>query len=125
MFDFNNFLKFQENLPFISGISYNDSVYVGIIHNVTIKMVSFYNFELIKDPEQRKRFLEYGECWWEESNRTIPISIFLSSEMLEFNHIKQTFMSKETKHLFGPAVSLDNIPRKRIKRKQIQIVRKM
>jgi hypothetical protein len=69
--------RFQDNFPFISCIKSNEKEYVGIIINCDNYVVSMYDLSMIVDPEDRKLFLELGEVWWWESNRRIPISIFL------------------------------------------------
>ena len=114
---------FRDNFPFISCIKSNDREYVGIIINYDSLIVSIYDLSMISDEELRKSFLEMGEVWWWESNRKIPISIFLKSEMQVFRPYIKTFNSKDIDLLFGPIVNLSEIAEKRIKRKSIQLVR--
>jgi hypothetical protein len=64
-----------------------------------------------------------GEIWWWESNRKIPINIFLKKEMQLFKYAIKTFNSKDVELVFGPSVNLSEIAEKRIKRKSIQLVR--
>jgi hypothetical protein len=78
---------------------------------------------MIKTDEDRKNFLELGEVWWWESNRKLPINIFLKKEMRIFKYAIKTFNSKDTELIFGPLVNLSEIAEKRIKRKSIQLVR--
>jgi hypothetical protein len=78
---------------------------------------------MIKTDEDRKNFLELGEVWWWESNRKLPINIFLKKEMQIFKYAIKTFNSKDTELIFGPLVNLSEIAEKRIKRKSIQLVR--
>jgi hypothetical protein len=68
--------------------------------------------------------LEYGDLWWWESNRQLPIDVFLFQEMQDFRHCVKTFILKETEILFGPTISMQNILKKRIKRRSIQLVKK-
>jgi hypothetical protein len=77
---------------------------------------------IVKESE-RLIFLELGEVWWWESNRKIPINIFLKKEMIIFRPYIKTFSSKDVEVLFGPIVNLSEIAEKRIKRKSIQLVR--
>jgi hypothetical protein len=77
---------------------------------------------IIKPPE-RTLFLEMGETWWWESNRKIPINIFLKREMQLFRPFIKTFNSKDIELVFGPTVNLGEIAEKRVKRKSIQLVR--
>lgn len=116
-------LVFQENYPFISCIKSNDVEYVGIIINLDEFVTSIYDIGIIKDSDIRSKFLEMGEAWWWESNRKIPINIFLKKEMQPFKFAIKTFNSKDVTVVFGPIVNLSEIAEKRIKRKSIQLVK--
>jgi len=115
--------KFQENYPFVSCIKSNDIEYVGIVINFDDQIASIYDISLIKSDNERKLFLEMGDVWWWESNRKIPINIFLKTEMSSFRYSIKTFNSKDVELVFGPTVNLSDIAEKRIKRKSIQLVR--
>jgi len=115
--------KFQDNFPFISCIKSNDKEYVGIIINFDNSVVSIYDLSMVRGEEDRKKFLELGEVWWWESNRKIPINIFLRKEMYVFRPLIKTFNIKDVSVLFGPIVNLNDITEKRVKRKSIQLVR--
>jgi hypothetical protein len=114
----------QENFPFISVIAHVDQEYVGIIINQDAQVTSMYDYMSIKTELEKTKFLELGEAWWWESNRQIPINIFLSREMPVFKYAVRTFSTKDVKVLFGPCTSLNDIIVKRIKRKSITLVRK-
>lgn len=114
----------QENFPFISVITHVNQEYVGIIINQDAQVTSIYDYSAIRTEEEKQRFLELGEVWWWESNRQIPINIFLSREILEFKYVIRNFSTKDVKLLFGPCTSLNDIIVKRIKRKSITLVRK-
>jgi hypothetical protein len=96
---------------------------VGIIVNHDANVTSIYNYADIKAELDKKLFLEMGEVWWWESNRKIPINIFLKQEMVDFRPYIKTFNSKDVEILFGPIVNLSEIAEKRVKRKSIQLVR--
>ena len=115
--------QFQDNFPFISCLKSNDKEYVGIIINCDDYVASIYDLSMIINETHRKSFLELGEVWWWESNRKIPINIFLKKEMHIFKSYIKTFNSKDIEVMFGPAVNLSEIAEKRIKRKSIQLVR--
>jgi hypothetical protein len=115
--------NFQELHPFISCVKSNNIEYVGIVINFDDYVTSIYDISVIKTDEERRRFLELGEIWWWESNRKIPISIFLKQEMTVFRYAIKTFNSKDIELVFGPSVNLSEIAEKRIKRKSIQLVR--
>ena len=114
----------RENFPFISVVHYGGLEYVGIIINQDQYVTSLYNYESLKNEEDRKVFLELGEAWWWESNRTIPINIFLKVEMEPYKYSVMTMNTKDVTVVFGPTINLHNISIKRVKRKVIQLVRK-
>ena len=76
------------------------------------------------DDADKTAFMELGEAWWWESNRMIPISIFMRKDMERFRHILTTMNSKDVKVTLGPTVNLNNLSVKRVKRKSVQLIRK-
>ena len=114
----------QENFPFISVLTHVDHEYVGIIINQDAQVTSIYDYTSIKTEEEKAKFLELGEAWWWESNRQIPINIFLLKEIIEFRYAIRNFSTKDVKVLLGPCTSLNDIIVKRVKRKSITLVRK-
>jgi hypothetical protein len=114
----------QENFPFISVINHVNQEYVGIIINQDAQVTSVYDYAAIKTDAEKTRFLELGEVWWWESNRQIPINIFLLKEISEFRYAIRNFSTKDVKVLLGPCTSLNDIIVKRIKRKSITLIRK-
>ena len=113
----------QEQLPFISVLHYGEEEYVGIIVNQDQYVTSFYDLAMIKTPEDKAGLLEIGEVWWWESNRQIPINIFLRKEIEPFRYAIKTFNSKDVRVILGPVVNLMNMTLKRVKRKSVQLVR--
>jgi len=114
----------QENFPFISVVSYGGSEYVGIIINQDQTVTSMYVFTNINSAQEKKIFIELGETWWWESNRMIPINIFLKQEMEPFRYVIQTMNTKDVRVVTGPCVSLSNLSVKRVKRKNVQLIRR-
>lgn len=114
----------QENFPFISVINHVDKEYVGIIINQDAAITSIYDYTAIKTEDEKRKFLELGEVWWWESNRQIPINIFLLRDIVQFRYAIRNFSTKDVKLMFGPCTSLNDIIVKRIKRKSITLVRK-
>lgn len=114
----------KENFPFISLITHVDQEYVGIIINQDAQVTSIYDYTTIKTENEKKLFLELGEAWWWESNRQIPINIFLNKEIAQFRYAIKNFATKDIKVIFGPCTSLNDIIVKRIKRKSITLVRR-
>jgi hypothetical protein len=115
----------QENFPFISVLTHVDKEYVGIIINQDAQITSFYDYGSIRNEEEKQSFLELGEAWWWESNRQIPINIFLSREIFPFRYVIKNFNTKDVKVALGPCTSLNDIIVKRIKRKSITLIRKI
>lgn len=115
----------EQKLPFISVINYGEDEYVGIIINQDQFVTSFYDLNAIKTPEERSIFLEIGETWWWESNRQFPINIFCKDQIYVFAYAIKTFNSKDTRIVLGPVVNLMNLTLKRVKRKSVQLVRKV
>ena len=114
----------QHNFPFISVVNHVDQEYVGIIINQDAQVTSMYDYSLIKTDADKARFIELGETWWWESNRQIPINIFLLREISNFKYSIRNFSTKDVKVMLGPCTSLNDIIVKRIKRKSITLVRK-
>lgn len=115
----------QENFPFISVVNHVSQEYVGIIINQDAQVTSMYDYSAIRTDIEKQKFLELGEAWWWESNRQIPINIFLAKEIIEFRYVIKNFSTKDVKVLLGPVTSLNDIIVKRIKRKSITLVRKI
>lgn len=115
----------KEQLPFISVINYGEQEYVGIIINQDQFVTTFYDIDAIRTAEEKNQFLLMGETWWWESNRQIPISIFLKSEIEAFKYCIKTFNSKGVRIILGPTVNVLNMTLKRAKRRSVELVRKV
>jgi hypothetical protein len=115
--------SFQQNYPFMTCIRCNGTEYLGIIINFDTQVVSIYDYAVIKTVDDQSHFLDLGDSWWWESNRKIPINIFLKKDMTLYKQYIKTFNSKDVEVVFGPTVNLSDIAEKRIKRKSIQLVR--
>tara|TARA_B100001287_G_scaffold270100_1_gene268398 strand:+ start:120 stop:500 length:381 start_codon:yes stop_codon:yes gene_type:complete len=117
--------ELQEKYPFLTGIEFNGTEFVGIVQNRDQHIISFYDIEKCRNNDEKRLMLEHADLWWWESNRMLPIDVFLYQEMQDFRHCLRTFINKETEILFGPVTSMQNILRKRIKRRSIQLVKKI
>jgi len=113
----------QENFPFISVVTYGGAEYVGIIINQDQWVTSMYVFTDLKTDYEKKLFLQLGETWWWESNRMIPINIFLRDELTTMRYAITTMNSKDVRVSIGPTVNLGEMQIKRIKRKSVQLVK--
>ena len=111
--------------PFISYITYGGNDYIGIIQNFDEVITTLYDFGALKDHELKRTFLSLGETWWWESNRLIPINVFLKADWMMFKVCLRTMNSKDVEIKMGPYVSLKEMATKRSKRKSITLVRKI
>jgi hypothetical protein len=111
--------------PFITYLVYGGNEYIGIIQNSDEQITTIYDFGSLKVPEQKKRFLELGEQWWWESNRIIPINVFLKQEWAEFKFCVKTMNSKDVVIHTGPQINLKEMASKRSKRRSITLIRKI
>lgn len=114
-----------DQYPFLSYLTYGGNDYIGIIQNSDEIITTIYDFSLIKSKEDKAVFLELAEQWWWESNRMLPINVFLKNDWSRFRPILKTFNSKDVEIHHGPYVSLKEISQKRSKRRSITLVRKV
>lgn len=114
-----------EKYPFISYIGYGGSEYIGIIQNVDDYLTSVYDFGCLKTESEKTQFLQLGDVWWWESNRLMPINVFLRHEWLPFKYCLKTLNSRDVTIKFGPYISLKEIASKKSKRRSITLVRKL
>jgi len=119
------FAQLAEKYPFITLCVYATTEYVGIIQNQDDAITTIYDFGAIQDIEIKRRFLELANIWWWESNRTVPINIFLKGEWDVFRPYLRTFTNKDLEVVHGPICSLGEIGRKKSKRKSITLVRRV
>ena len=98
--------------------------FVGIVQNQDQHVTSFYDYGRIMQPQDKMRYLKCGEIWWYESNRKIPINIFLKGDFRYFRPTLVTLNSKDVEIVHGPTVKLSEISKKRVKRRTIQLVRR-
>ena len=119
------FQKLADKYPFITLCVYATNEYVGIVQNRDDIITTIYDFGNVKDLEQKRRYLDLANTWWWESNRSIPINIFLRGEWDEFRGCLRTFVNKDLEILHGPVCSLNDIVRRKGKRKTITLVRRI
>ena len=119
------FQKLSENHPFITVCSYAGQEYVGIIQNKDDNITTFYDYGAIVEQGLKKLFLELGDTWWWESNRLIPINIFLKDDWTVFRPYLRTFNNKGLNILHGPTTSISELAKKRVKRRSITLVKRM
>jgi hypothetical protein len=119
------FAKIAERYPFITFCTYAGNEYIGVIQNRDDAVTTIYDFGNIPHADLKKLFLELANTWWWESNRSIPINIFLKQDWDVFRPYLRTFTNKDLEIVHGPCTSLTDIARKKSKRKSITLVRRI
>jgi len=119
------FNKLADKYPFITLCVYAGNEYLGIVQNRDDAITTIYDFGSIQDVVLKRQFLDLANVWWWESNRSIPINIFLKEEWNQFRPYTRTFANKDLEILHGPVCSLNEIARKKSKRKSITLVRRL
>jgi len=119
------FQKLADKYPFITLCIYASNEYVGIVQNRDDAITTIYDFGAVQDQDLKRRFIDLANTWWWESNRSIPINIFLRGEWDTFRPTLRTFANKDLEILHGPICSLNDIARKKSKRKSITLVRRV
>ena len=119
------FAQLAEKYPFITLCVYASTEYVGIVQNRDESVTTIYDFGSVINQQDKLQYLELAGIWWWESNRSIPINIFLRGEWDKFRVTLRTFSNKDLAILHGPACSLLDIARRKSKRKSITLVRRL
>ena len=119
------FLRLTENHPFITIVSYAGQDYVGIVQNRDDVVTTIYDYGSILDGVLKEKFLSLGDIWWWESNRLIPINLFLKDDWVPFKPYIRTFNNKSLIVLHGPVCSMTELTKRRSKRRSITLVRRM
>lgn len=114
----------EEKFPFLSVVTYGGMEYIGIVNNQDAYITSMYVYTNIRTEAEKAKFIELGEVWWWESNRMIPINIFINKDMEQFKYAMITMNSKDVKVSLGPTVNLNKLHIKRVKRKSVQLLKK-
>ena len=84
-----------------------------------------YDYGSIIDAILRERFLELGDTWWWESNRLVPINMFLSNDWDPFKPYLRTFNNKSLNIVHGPICSMLELGKRKNKRKSITLVKRI
>jgi hypothetical protein len=119
------FDKLAEKYPFISLCVYANAEYIGVIQNRDDAVTTIYDYGAVVSTQDKLDFLELAAVWWWESNRSIPINIFLRGDWDRFRFTLRTFSNKDLEIIHGPVCSLADIARKKSKRKSIMLVRRI
>lgn len=119
------FARLADKYPFISLCVYGNNEYVGVIQNRDDSVTTMYDFGSLTDTNEKIQFLELASVWWWESNRSVPINIFLNRDWARFRSTLRTFSNKDLEILHGPVCSLLDLARRRSKRRSITLVRRV
>ncbi len=121
----NIFKTLTDKYPFITLCVHAGSEYVGIIQNRDDNITTIYDFGNIRDSDLKRLFIDLANTWWWESNRSIPINIFLKQDWEPFRVYLRTFSNKDLEIIHGPVCSLSDIAKRKSKRKSITLVRRV
>ena len=119
------FKRLSENHPFITICSYASQDYVGIVQNRDDVVTTISDYGAIQDLAVKEKFLELGDIWWWESNRLIPINLFLKEDWAIFRPYIRTFNNKSLVILHGPVCSMSDLSKRRSKRRSITLVKRL
>lgn len=109
--------------PYLSYGIMLDVHYVGVIQNSDNQLLSMYILDAIP-ADIRKSFLDMCETWWWGSNRQIPVNIFIGPQFREFRPYLKHFSRKDFQLLAGPAVSLQETIARRVRKRQVTLIRR-
>ena len=119
------FRRLTELHPFITVCSYASQDYVGIVQNRDDMVTTIYDYGSVTDSSIKEKFLELGEIWWWESNRLIPINLFLKEDCMPFKPYLRTFNNKSLIIVHGPTCSMSELGKRRSKRRSITLVKRL
>jgi hypothetical protein len=114
-----------DQFPFLSYGIINETHYLGVVQNCDTQLISIYDINAIPTKELRESFIKRSTEWWWESNRQIPINIFLKEKFLPFRPYLKHFSRKDFNLLAGPTVSLQETIARRVRKRQIMLVRRI
>lgn len=119
------FKKLSDSHPYITVCHYASQDYVGIVQNRDDIVTTIYDYGAIVDSDLKQQFLDLGDQWWWQSNRSIPINLFLKDEWAIFKPYLRTFNNKSLIILHGPIVSMTDLGKRRSKRRSITLVKRI
>lgn len=120
-FDITRLREIREKFPFLTILKDNsDTYFVGIIQNISSSFLGVYLVDPLEHTDIMK-LLEYGYEWWYGSNRKIPISVYLKTEMGYFKKCFRNFPLKEVSIIDGPVLSVTDLYRTKVRRRRRSI----
>lgn len=106
--------------PYVTVLEHNGEKYYGIIKIKSKQYSTLYCFHLM-DEGQLEELLELAYVWWHQSNRTIPMCIYMQEEMEKYEDYTKRFNTESVTFVSGPVISLSDLPTKRIKRRNVAL----
>lgn len=116
-------MDIKSKMPYVTILTHNSIEYVGILKIKSKQYISLYCINNMP-PDEQKTLLEFAEQWWWQSNRGIPISLFMREEMESFEEYAIRFNTDSCSDIKGPLISLSDLPTKRIKRRNVALKKK-
>jgi hypothetical protein len=118
----NELLERQVKFPFLSVLENKKTgeLYFGLVQNQTKRVTNIYILNDVKS-FQLKLFLDLASTWWWESNRKMPINIFLRDDLEQFKYCVRRINTIELIHHVGPVTSISTYASRRVKRKTIRL----
>jgi hypothetical protein len=120
-----NIKELLEKFPFLSYGTMNGIQYIGMVQNADSQLISMYLLQEIPTEDLRREFVQCCQEWWWGSNRQIPINIFLKDRFRPFRPYLKHFSRKDFNLEAGPVVSLQEIIARRVRKRQITLVRRI
>lgn len=119
-------LDILEKFPFLTYGLMQGEEYLGIVQNADNQFISMYILDLIPDEASRRLLLNFGHEWWWDSNRKVPINVFIKDRRFKaFRSCLRMFSAKDFEIVQGPTVSLAETMNRRIRKRQVTLVRKV
>ena len=117
-------LDLFDQYPFLTLLESGDTEFICVIQSHDDQFTTFYDFGSLKASDHKEKFLELCDQWWWESNRIIPINLFLKADWDCLKYTQKTVSTKSLNILAG------NIPAnlaegKKSKRKSVTLVKKI
>jgi len=113
----------KPTFPFITVLECDGEEYIGVLKIKSKQYITLYCFNNMPEAKQKELIL-LAQQWWWQSNRAIPISLFMREEMEEYEKYTLRFNTDACTNVQGPVISLSELPTKRIKRRNIALKRK-
>lgn len=120
-----NIKELLDKFPFLSYGTMSGVQYIGVVQNADSQLISIYLLNEIPTGDLRRDFIKCGEEWWWGSNRQIPINVFLKDRFRPFRPFLKHFSRKDFNLESGPVVSLQEIIARRVRKRQITLVRRI